>query len=164
MDDISLAFPSHLLLFYHWLHMLLHVPPNAENLLEDTSWHDSEDFLKAVEHAGTFISLLGLLDYSAMPVWMVDATILAVQVHVILIYKLVSFQAAEFQRDVEQKIDAAVVVLDRLGDVRPVAKMLSFGLKLAMTRLARIGTYLEDGEPKRVLRSIAVAHFFAPWP
>jgi hypothetical protein len=126
--------------------MILHTPPYTENLLENTAWQNSQDFLKAVEHASVCISLLQLIDDGVMAVWIVDAAMLAVQLHIILVFKLIALQADEFQRDVQQKIDAAIIVLDRVGEVRPVPKMLSFGLKLAMTRIARIGTYFDDGE------------------
>ncbi len=72
---------------------------------------------------------------------------LAVQIHVILVFKVATFQAGNpIHHDIRLKIDTAIIVLDCVGDARPFAKMLSFGLKLTMTRLARIGTYFEDGE------------------
>jgi hypothetical protein len=140
-DQVPRMHPAQLLIFYHYLQMVLHAPPMTENMLEDIAWHNSPDFVKTAEHASVLLSLLPSFT-GHMPLWIVDGTMLAVQVHVILVVKLMACQAT-LQFDIVGKIDLAIAVLDKVGQVMPLARMLTFGLRLTMTRLAKLGNYFD---------------------
>jgi hypothetical protein len=135
-------------IFYHWICIILHSPPRGEGMLEDTEWLASDNFLKSAEHASFLLSLLAGADVGAMPMWTAEAIIMAAQIHVLLARKLINFPADEIQRDLREKVDTAIKVLESMSDRRQVTVVLSLVLKLVMTRMAKLGNYFDDGRFK----------------
>jgi hypothetical protein len=132
--------------FYHWIQIVLNSPPRGEGMLEDTEWLASDNFLKAAEHANFLLSLLAGADYGAMPMWTVEAIFIAAQIHMLLARKLINFPADEIQRDLREKVDTAIKVIESMSERRSVTVVFALVIKLVMTRMAKLGNYFDDGE------------------